>query len=118
MVEATTIVKEALDSKALATHPTHFFPPQHRPDEFMVAANFYPRGYQVSLCPFYSQFLPRTSFPDGLILIYSDDACSRCGRMGLCAPFPVHPQIQADLPVTQVRLPTNLFTLTQLAIGQ
>jgi hypothetical protein len=47
MVEATAVAKKALDLKALATHAVHFFPPQNRLNDYMVAANFYPLGYQV-----------------------------------------------------------------------
>jgi len=49
MVEATTLAEEALDPTALSTHAVHFFPPQNRLNDYMVAANFHPLGYQVSL---------------------------------------------------------------------
>ena len=48
MVEATTLAQQALPLKTLEKHGLHFFPPQVRTTDFMLAANFTPLGYQVS----------------------------------------------------------------------
>jgi hypothetical protein len=49
MVEATTLAQQALPLKTLEKHAIHFFPPQSRTNDFMLAANFNPLGFQVSL---------------------------------------------------------------------
>lgn len=48
MVEATTVAEQALPLKALEKHAQHFFPPQTRASDYMLAANFKPLGHQVS----------------------------------------------------------------------
>jgi len=47
MVEATTLAQQALPLKTLEKHSSHFFPPQGRTTDFMLAANFTPLGYQI-----------------------------------------------------------------------
>ncbi|KIM31640.1 hypothetical protein M408DRAFT_327118 [Serendipita vermifera MAFF 305830] len=47
MVDATTEAKPALDLNKLIVWAKHFYPPQHKHDDYMVAANFNPLGYQA-----------------------------------------------------------------------
>ena len=97
MVAATTVAKEALDLKELSTHAVHFFPPQNRVNDYMVAANFHPLGYQVrppSACP----PPPSSRWSLRLMTIVLDHARRWRGSMGLCTSSTIHQQIHTGIP--------------------
>jgi hypothetical protein len=92
MVEATTVAKEALDLKALSTHTVHFFPPQNRLNDYMVAANFHPLGYQASL-PSTCHLPPSYYVVIELMTNVLDHARRWHRSMGLCTSGAIHQQI-------------------------
>jgi hypothetical protein len=103
MVAATTVANPALDLKALSTHAVHFFPPQNRLNDYMVAANFHPLGYQAS-SSFAYPLPPSNMWSLRLMIIVLDHTRCWRGSMGLCTSSAIHQQIQTSIPDVQVSL--------------